>query len=85
MTDAAPTGATSPPISVTVDNTPPKAIMYQPTRSPGYIVCADNGPTTFQVHASDAYGVASVQFTVDGNPVGALLTEPDTWAATSTR
>ena len=34
----------------TVDNTSPTAVMYQPTREPS----RTNGPTTFQVHASDA-------------------------------
>ena len=36
-----------------------------------------NGPVTFQVNASDAYGVKQVQFLVDGVPVGAPLTAPD--------
>ena len=52
--------------------------MYQPMVVPGYSYAVSDGPTTFQVHASDLNGVASVQFTVDGNPVGALLTQPDT-------
>jgi hypothetical protein len=37
----------------------------------------DDGPTSFQVHASDTFGVASVQFTIDGAPAGPLLTSPD--------
>jgi Bacterial Ig domain/Polysaccharide deacetylase len=57
----------------TVDNTLPTAVMYQPTAANS----RNNGPTTFQVHASDAFGVKSVQFTADGIPVGALLTAPD--------
>ena len=57
----------------TVDNTPATAVMYQPTVAN----LRNNGPTTFQVHASDAFGVKSVQFTADGIPVGALLTAPD--------
>ena len=65
--------ATSQTIHQTVDNTPPTAVMYQPAAG-----AKSSGPTTFQVHASDAYGVKSVQFTVDGKPVGALLTKPDT-------
>ena len=65
-------------VSINVDNTPPTAVMYQPTVVPGYSYAVSAGPTTLQVHASDLNGVASVQFTVDGNPVGALLTQPDT-------
>jgi hypothetical protein len=71
ITDASALTATSPPVHVTVDNAPPLAVMYQPL--PG----ARNGPTTFQVHASDGFGVKSVQFIVDGAPVGALRTAPD--------
>jgi Bacterial Ig domain len=78
VTDAALATATSTVVNVTVDNTAPEAIMYLPTPLAGYTYARDNGPTTFQVHASDANGVKSVQFTVDGNPVGALLTQPDT-------
>ncbi len=68
--------ATSPPVSVTVDNTPPTAVLYLPTPLPGYAYARDNGPTQFEVHASDAYGIKSVQFTVDGTPAGPLLTAP---------
>ena len=78
VTDAALATATSTSVNVTVDNTGPAAIMYQPVPLAGYPYARDNGPTTFQVHASDANGVASVQFIVDGNPVGALLTQPGT-------
>jgi hypothetical protein len=62
---------------VAVDNTPPEAVMYEPTPLPGYTYARTNGPTQIQVHASDNYGVASVQFTVDGAPVGSPLTTPD--------
>ena len=65
--------ATSQVVHQTVDNTPPTALIYQPTAG-----AKSNGPTTFQVHASDAYGVKSVQFTVDSKPVGKLLASPDT-------
>ena len=78
VTDGATLSSTSPAVSLTVDNAPPIAVMYQPTPLAGYSYARSNGPTTFQVHASDAYGVKSVQFTVDGSPVGALLTKPDT-------
>ena len=50
----------------TVDNTPATAVMYQPTLAN----LRNNGPTTFQVHASDAFGVKSVQFTVGRDPGG---------------
>jgi Bacterial Ig domain/Polysaccharide deacetylase len=65
--------AMSQTVHQTVDNTPPTAVMYQPAAG-----SHPAGTVTFQVHASDAYGIKSVQFTVDGNPVGALLTKPDT-------
>ena len=78
ITDAATLSATSPVVNVTVDNTAPTAVMYQPTPLAGFSYARTNGPTTFQVHASDAYGVKSVQFTVDGSAVGVLLTKPDT-------
>ncbi len=78
VTDAAATGASSSPISITVDNTAPTVIMTQPVPLAGYSYARTGGPTTLQVHASDAFGIASVQFTVDGNPVGALLRSPDT-------
>ena len=77
-TDNAGLATVSGGVSVNVDNTPPTSVMYQPTVVPGYSYAVSDGPTTFQVHASDLNGVASVQFTVDGNPVGALLTQPDT-------
>jgi Big-like domain-containing protein/polysaccharide deacetylase len=72
VTDAKGSTATSAVVHATVDNTSPSATMYQPPANARL-----NGPTTFQVHVSDAYGVASVQFTVDGKPVGTLLTRPD--------
>jgi hypothetical protein len=78
ITDAAKLSATSPLLDVTVDNTSPTAAMYQPTPLAGYSYARSNGPTSLQVHASDAYGIKSVQFTIDGSPVGALLTKPDT-------
>ena len=78
VTDGANLTATSPVVNLTVDNTAPTAVMYQPTPLAGYSYARSNGPTTLQAHASDAYGVKSVQFTVDGTPVGALLTKPDT-------
>jgi Bacterial Ig domain len=64
-------------INVVVDNIAPTAVMYQPVPLAGYTYARVNGPVQLQVHASDAFGVASVQFTVDGAPVGSLLTAPD--------
>jgi Bacterial Ig domain/Polysaccharide deacetylase len=72
-TDATGSTTTSAAVHATVDNTSPSGTMYQPPANTRV-----NGPTTLQVHASDAYGIASVQFTVDGKPVGASLTKPDT-------
>jgi hypothetical protein len=77
VTDSLGATATSPAFLELVDNTPPVGVMYQPTALPGYTYDITDGPTTFQVNASDANGVASVQFTVDGAPVGPLLTAPD--------
>ncbi len=70
--DSVSSTATSAVLHETVDNTAPTAFMYQP--APNARV---SGATSLQVHASDAYGIKSVQFTIDGTPVGALLTAPD--------
>ena len=72
VTDALGHTTTSSTLTETVDNTAPTGVMYAPP--PGD---RNDGPTTFQVHASDAHGVHSVQFTVDGTAVGPLLTAPD--------
>jgi hypothetical protein len=71
-TDSGGKTASSATFHETVDNTAPTAVMYQPPANSRI-----SGSTTFQVHASDAHGVKSVQFTVDGAPVGLLLTHPD--------
>ncbi len=71
--DAANLTSSSPVLHETVDNTLPTAVMYQPTAANS----RNNGPTTLQVHASDGFGIKSVQFTADGIPVGPLLTAPD--------
>ena len=73
VTDSAGGDVTSAAVDLTVDNTPPEATMYAPPQDDH-----DDGPTLFQVHASDAFGVASVRFTVDGSPVGDVLYVPDT-------
>jgi Bacterial Ig domain len=72
-TDASGATASSATLHETVDNTAPTAVMYQPAQNSRIA-----GTTTLQVHASDAFGVRSVQFTIDGKPVGAVLTRPDT-------
>jgi hypothetical protein len=72
VTDAQARTAVSALLHETVDNTAPVATLYQPLPSARL-----SGVATFQAHASDAYGVASVQFRVDGAPVGAPLTRPD--------
>jgi hypothetical protein len=72
-TDAGGATASSATLHETVDNTAPTAVIYQPASNSRLA-----GTTTLQVHASDASGVKSVQFTIDGKPVGAPLTRPDT-------
>jgi hypothetical protein len=67
----------STPQSVTVDNMAPSATMYLPSLTPGYAYARIGADTTAQVHASDLFGVKSVQFTVDGTAVGPLLVAPD--------
>jgi hypothetical protein len=76
-TDANGAIATSGAVSVTVQNTAAEATMYAPLPMPSYGYEAVSGATTFQVHASSAIGIRSVQFTVDGLPVGPLRTAPD--------
>jgi hypothetical protein len=71
-TDGAGATVSSATLHETVDNTPPTAVIYQPSANSRIA-----GTATLQVHASDAFGVASVQFTIDGKPVGPPLTAPD--------
>jgi hypothetical protein len=72
VTDSSNATATTAGAHQTVDNTAPQATMYKPTAGARY-----TGTTTFQVFASDVNGVGSVQFTIDGKPVGQLLRTPD--------
>jgi len=72
VTDSSHTTVSTATVHQTVDNTPAVGVMYQPAQG-----ARVNGPITIQVHASDANGVASVRFSVDGTPIGALLTQPD--------
>jgi hypothetical protein len=71
-TDSLNRSVTSALVHELVDNVAPTALIVQPTANARIA-----GPTILQVDASDAYGVKSARFTVDGTPVGALLTAPD--------
>ena len=73
VTDSSHTTASTATVHQTVDNTPAAAVMYQPAQG-----ARVNGPITIQVHASDADGIRSVRFSIDGAPIGAILTKPDT-------
>jgi hypothetical protein len=72
-TDATTATADSTSLSLTVDNTPPTVTMLAPAPNE-----QESGPAVFSASASDAFGIKSVQYTVDGQAVGALLTAPDT-------
>ena len=72
VTDSLNRTATSATLHETVDNAAPSAVMYQPQANTRI-----NGPTSLQVQASDGYGIKSVRFTVDGAPVGALVSAAD--------
>ena len=71
VTDAAGLTATSIALHTTVDNTAPTTWIANPAAG-----SLSDGPLDLQAHASDAYGIASVQFTVDGTPVGDPQTAP---------
>lgn len=60
--------------------TVPEVTMYLPKPLSGYPYARLDGTTSFEVDASDAIGVASVQFTLDGRPVGPLLTKANAGA-----
>jgi hypothetical protein len=72
VVDAQGRSATSPTLNLTVDNAPPVGFTIAPTANQRV-----SGPITFKVHASDTFGVASVQFLVDGARAGAAVTMPD--------
>ncbi|HZS24751.1 MAG TPA: Ig-like domain-containing protein [Gaiellaceae bacterium] len=63
--DAAGNSATSSSVTVTVDNSPPTVALTAPAA--GTTV---SGVVTVSAGASDDVGVAGVQFTLDGNPLG---------------
>jgi len=58
--------------SVTVDNTPPLVSVAKPQAG-----AFASGSLAVTVIASDTFGIASVQPTIDGTPAGAVLTQPD--------
>ncbi len=58
--------------TVTVDNTPPSTFIASPAPNSFF-----TGSLAATAHASDAYGVASVQFAIDGTPVGSPVLGPD--------
>ncbi len=72
VVDAEGRSAASPAVNLTVDNTPPSGYTIVPTADQRV-----SGPITLQAHASDVYGVKSVQFLVDGALAGAPVTKPD--------
>ena len=79
-TDAAGNAATSAPVSVTVDNAPPSVSVDSP--SGGTV----SGTITVTGSASDANGIANVQFRLDGANLGAADTTSPysvSWATAS--
>ncbi|MBI4323470.1 MAG: putative Ig domain-containing protein [Candidatus Omnitrophica bacterium] len=62
---------TTPPVTVTVDNTPPRAHLIAPL--PGTPVA---GTVTLQAEAGDAIGIETVKFLVDGLAVGVAVSDP---------
>ena len=58
-------------VPVTVDNTPPSTSIL----SVGSALLS--GTLAASAHGSDAYGMHSVQFQIDGQPAGTLMTAPD--------
>ena len=58
--------------TVTVDNTAPSTFISAPAANSFF-----TGSLAATAHASDAHGIASVQFAIDGNAVGSPVTAPD--------
>ncbi len=74
----APSGSgasTTPAAPATVAVT--KAVIMLPRPLTGYPYARVEGETTFELEASSTVGVKSVQFTIDGAPVGTLFTTPN--------
>jgi len=61
--------------TVTIDNTAPVGFWFSPTANQRV-----SGTVTLEAHASDTFGVGSVQFRVDGAPAGPAVTTPDAGA-----
>ena len=70
-TDSTGTVGTSAGVSSTVDRTPPTTTITEPSGQ-SYA----QGSLAVEAKASDAYGVAQVQFLIDGTPSGAPVTQP---------
>ena len=57
---------------VTVDNTAPTTYLISPSAGSYF-----QGSLPVSAHADDAYGIASVQYEIDGNLAGSPVTTPD--------
>jgi Bacterial Ig domain/Polysaccharide deacetylase len=58
--------------TVTVDNTAPSTSIVAPAANSFF-----TGSLSATAHASDAHGIARVQFAIDGSPVGSPILSPD--------
>ncbi len=72
ISDSTAAKVTSTPVTVTVDNTAPSTYLITPVANTVF-----NGTMPVSAHASDAYGIKSVQYAIDGTPSGTALTTPD--------
>ncbi len=77
--DAAGNATTSPAMSFVIDDTPPTGSITTPTTP------ALSGDGTMSAGASDAIGIASVQFHLDDNPVGFVDYDAPYSGVTNTR
>ena len=73
VTDSAAQTATSGLVNITVDNTPPLTSIVSPAPNQFF-----EGSLAVDADSSDAYGVQSVQFYVDGVATGSADTSPST-------
>ena len=72
VTDSLGATATSALLHMTVDNTPPTTYILSPSGT-GF----SRASLPVAAHASDANGIASVQFAIDGIPIGAAVAAAD--------